>query len=132
MATASAAIVASLFPSMRALRRTAVAIQSATTTPVIAKRSGEPASIWAARARPRRTAVRPDGTAMQRSAASSTHGIQDAPARWCQTLTSERSGPEAMKIAPAAAAAPSERPVRRASREAPRPPNRTWPNASQA
>jgi len=88
--------------------------------------SGDPASTGAATMAPQATASRRRPERSARSAARAHHGIQAAPARWFQRLTSDANGPPAIQAMAATAAAGHVSPRRRASSSMPAPESAKW------
>jgi hypothetical protein len=96
-------------------------------TPVIAHMSAEPARICPAKAAPHSRERPTPGERSAPSAASSTQGIHAAPAKWCQRLTIESSGPEPIQMEAATKPAARVEPRRRANRNIPIPASSRWP-----
>jgi hypothetical protein len=92
----------------------------------MAAMSAEPARTCAVAARPARARRRGLGARSARSKARKTQGIHDAPVKWCQRLTSERKGPDAVQAAAATKAGARSRPQLRASAYWPKAVKRQW------
>ncbi|PYQ49396.1 MAG: hypothetical protein DMF78_18350 [Acidobacteria bacterium] len=92
------------------------ATHSAAATPASSDMSAEPVRSCRLAAIPQAAARPALGRRAKRTAASRTHGIHAAPARWCHRLTSDINGPEVTHTPPPVTAATRPSPSVRHSR----------------
>src|SRR5687768_740282 len=88
--------------------------------------SGDPASTGRAMVAPQTSASPGRKRARARSAAQALQGIQAAPPRWFQRLTSDTNGPPAIQVSAPRVAADRDVPSREHRRYRPHPDSRKW------